>query len=237
MDIEPDCLSGRTHGDVDRRVPAKLFIAGLLVTETALVYFYFRDWTSRVFCDRRFWFVLDAAVLWKNRPTARRKCVSSSGVGTLLHAGLFWNWSSCTWNALDLFFPDCRSEAKIHLLEISVETGEAALAGSAAEQIALNSAGTNRRITPASKLCERCASNSPLPSSRSSGRRGEISSIQKANLRDEALHCRGKASKGWTGGIGHPAKIGWWTIERTREPFAIARAFASHFSSRHSTIA
>ena len=45
MDIEPDRLSSRsTTATLIGRVPAKLFIAGLLTIETALVYFYFRDW-------------------------------------------------------------------------------------------------------------------------------------------------------------------------------------------------
>jgi len=70
MDIEPDRLSGRsTTATLIGRVPAKLFIAVLLTIEAALICVYFRDWIIVGFLAiGAFWFVLDAAVLWKNRP-------------------------------------------------------------------------------------------------------------------------------------------------------------------------
>jgi len=106
MDIEPDRLSGRsTTATLIGRVPAKLFIAGLLTIETALVYFYFRDWIIAGFLAiGALWFVLDAGVLWKNRPYSpveMRLFLWGWNIAALL--GIFWNWSHGTLTRLNLF--------------------------------------------------------------------------------------------------------------------------------------
>ena len=106
MDIEPDRLSGRsTTATLIGRVPAKLFIAGLLTIETALIYFYFRDWIIVGFLAiGAFWFALDAAVLWKNRPYSpeeMRLFLWGWNIAALL--GIFWNWSHGTLTRLNLF--------------------------------------------------------------------------------------------------------------------------------------
>jgi 4-hydroxybenzoate polyprenyltransferase len=105
MDIEPDRASGRsTTATLIGRVPAKLFIAGLLTIETALVYFYFRDWIIAGFLAiGALWFVLDAAVLWKDRPYSpveMRLFLWGWNIAALL--GIFWNWSHGTLTHLHL---------------------------------------------------------------------------------------------------------------------------------------
>jgi 4-hydroxybenzoate polyprenyltransferase len=99
MDIEPDRLSGRrTTATLIGRVPAKLFIAGLLTIETALVYFYFRDRIIVGFLALgAAWFVLDAAALWKNRPYSpmeMRLFLWGWNIAAVL--GMFWNWAHRT---------------------------------------------------------------------------------------------------------------------------------------------
>jgi 4-hydroxybenzoate polyprenyltransferase len=105
MDIEPDRLSGRsTTATLIGRVPAKLFIAGLLTIETALVYFYFRDWIIVGFLAiGALWFVLDAFALWKDRPyrpAEMRFFLWGWNIAALL--GIFWNWSHGTLTHLNL---------------------------------------------------------------------------------------------------------------------------------------
>ena len=51
------------------------------------------------------WFVLDAAVLWKNRPYSpveMRLFLWGWNIAALL--GIFWNWSHGTLTRLNLFF-------------------------------------------------------------------------------------------------------------------------------------
>jgi 4-hydroxybenzoate polyprenyltransferase len=97
MDIEPDRLSGRqTTASLIGRVPAKLLIATLLCVEAALVQFYFRDWIISGFLALGvLWFVLDAALVWKNRaysPTGMRLFMWGWNIAALL--GMFWNWKN-----------------------------------------------------------------------------------------------------------------------------------------------
>jgi len=106
MDIEPDRLSGRsTTATLIGRVPAKLFIAGLLTIETTLVYFYFPDWFIAGFLPiGALGFVLDAAALWKNRPYSPKEMrlfLWGWNIAALL--GIFWNWSHGTLTRLHLF--------------------------------------------------------------------------------------------------------------------------------------
>jgi 4-hydroxybenzoate polyprenyltransferase len=99
MDIEPDRLSGRqTTATLIGRVPAKLLISALLCIETGLVYFYFQDLIIAGFLAiGMFWFVLDAAAIWKNRPYSpaeMRLFLWGWNIAALL--GIFWNWKHGT---------------------------------------------------------------------------------------------------------------------------------------------
>ncbi|GAC1640052.1 MAG: prenyltransferase [Candidatus Acidiferrum sp.] len=70
MDIEPDRQSGRaTLATKIGRIPAKLFVASILAIEYFLIERYFADRAIAIFlaCGIA-WFVLDALLLWKNRP-------------------------------------------------------------------------------------------------------------------------------------------------------------------------
>jgi 4-hydroxybenzoate polyprenyltransferase len=96
MDIEPDTLSARrTTATLIGRVPAKLFIGGLLCVEAALVYSCFRDPVITGFLALgAVWFLLDATVVWKNRayrPTEMRMFMCGWNLTAFL--GMFWNWS------------------------------------------------------------------------------------------------------------------------------------------------
>jgi 4-hydroxybenzoate polyprenyltransferase len=97
MDIEPDRLSGRrTTATLIGAVRSKLLIAGFLSVETALVYIFFRDLIITGFLGfGAAWFVLDALLIWKNRPyspTAMR--LFMWGWNAAAFAGIFWNWST-----------------------------------------------------------------------------------------------------------------------------------------------
>jgi lycopene elongase/hydratase (flavuxanthin-forming) len=99
MDVEPDRLSGRrTTATWIGRIPAKLLIAILLCIETGLICFYFRDWVIAGFVAfGALWFVLDAAVMWKNRayrPTEMRLFMWGWNIAAIL--GMFWNWTHST---------------------------------------------------------------------------------------------------------------------------------------------
>ena len=96
MDVEPDRLSWRrTTATLIGAVRSKLLIAGFLCVETALVYIFFRDLVTTAFLGfGAAWFVLDALVIWKNRPyspTAMR--LFMWGWNAASFAGMFWNWS------------------------------------------------------------------------------------------------------------------------------------------------
>lgn len=97
MDIEPDRLSGRrTTATLIGRVRSKLLISGFLCVETALVYVFFGDMVIAGFLGfGAVWFVLDALLIWKNRPyspTAMR--LFMWGWNAASFAGMFWNWSA-----------------------------------------------------------------------------------------------------------------------------------------------
>jgi len=99
MDIEPDRMSGRqTTATLVGRVPAKLLIASFLCVEAGLVYFYFRDPIIVGFLAAgMLWFVLDAAVVWKNRPyipAEMRLFLWGWNIAAVL--GIIWNWRQGT---------------------------------------------------------------------------------------------------------------------------------------------
>ena len=76
----------------------------LLTIETILVYFNFRDWIIAGFLAiGALWFVLDAAVLWKDRPYSPKEMrlfLWGWNIAALL--GIFWNWSHGTLTRLHL---------------------------------------------------------------------------------------------------------------------------------------
>ena len=96
MDMEPDKLSGRrTTAILMGAVRSKLLIAGLLCVETALVYVFFGDLLITGFLGfGAAWFVLDALVIWKNRPYSPAAMrLFMWGWNAAAFAGMFWNWS------------------------------------------------------------------------------------------------------------------------------------------------
>jgi len=70
MDLEPDRTAGRrTTAVVIGRVKSKILIATFLVVEAVLLYWYYRELPIFGFLlASALWFMLDAAVLWRNQP-------------------------------------------------------------------------------------------------------------------------------------------------------------------------
>jgi 4-hydroxybenzoate polyprenyltransferase len=96
MDIEPDRLSGRrTTATLIGAARSKLLIAGILCVETALVYFFSGDLVIAGFLAfGAAWFVLDALVIWKNRPYSPTEMrLFMWGWNAAAFAGMFWNWT------------------------------------------------------------------------------------------------------------------------------------------------
>jgi len=96
MDVEPDRISGRrTTATLIGSVPSKILMAGLLCVESALVFVFFRDLIITGFLALgAIWFLLDAAVLWKDHPyspATMRLFMWAWNVAALL--GMYWNWS------------------------------------------------------------------------------------------------------------------------------------------------
>jgi len=96
MDIEPDRLSGRrTTATLIGAVRSKLLIAGFLCVETVLVYAFFRDLVITEFLGfGAAWFVLDALLIWKNRPYSPRTMrLFMWGWNAASLLGMYWNWA------------------------------------------------------------------------------------------------------------------------------------------------
>jgi 4-hydroxybenzoate polyprenyltransferase len=94
MDIEPDQKSGRrTLATQLGRVPAKFFIAALLVIESLLVHHYFADLVITTFLALgAAFFLADALLLWKNRaysPPQMRLFLWGWNIAAIL--GILWN--------------------------------------------------------------------------------------------------------------------------------------------------
>jgi 4-hydroxybenzoate polyprenyltransferase len=97
MDIEPDRLSGRrTTATLLGAERSKLLIAVFLCVETVLVYYFFRDLVVTGFLGfGAAWFVLDALLIWKNRPYSPPSMrLFMWGWNVAAIAGMFWNWSN-----------------------------------------------------------------------------------------------------------------------------------------------
>ena len=94
MDIEPDQKSGRrTLATQLGRIPAKFFIAALLVIESLLVRHYFTDFVITAFLALgALFFIADALLLWKNRaysPPQMRLFLWGWNIAAVL--GILWN--------------------------------------------------------------------------------------------------------------------------------------------------
>ncbi len=94
MDIEPDQKSGRrTLATQMGRVPAKFFIAALLLVESILIRYYFSDLVVIAFLIfGAFFFVADALLLWKARaysPQQMRLFLWGWNIAAAL--GILWN--------------------------------------------------------------------------------------------------------------------------------------------------
>lgn len=99
MDIEPDSSIGRrTTAVVIGRVPAKLLIGAFLVVETVLVYVFYRDLVLTVFlAASAAWFMLDATLLWANRPyTPRQMRFAMIAWNLIALLSMPWVWWKAT---------------------------------------------------------------------------------------------------------------------------------------------
>ena len=99
MDIEPDRLvDRRTTATVIGPVSSKFLIAALLLVESFLVRFYFRDAIVTGFLALgALWFVLDALLFWKSRNyTPFQMRLFLWGWNAVSVLGILWNWSRGT---------------------------------------------------------------------------------------------------------------------------------------------
>ena len=99
MDIEPDRLSGRrTTATVIGVIPSKFLISSMLVAEAFLVHKYFGDlWVSGALTFGAMWFLLDALVLWRNRPYSLAQMrVFMLGWNAIALGSMGWVWSSAS---------------------------------------------------------------------------------------------------------------------------------------------
>ena len=99
MDIVPDRLTGRlTTASLIGVVPAKLLIALLLAVEGGIVLRCFGDrWIAAFLGASCAWFVLDAAVLWRDRlyqPMEMRAFLLGWNVAAI--ATIPWIWTTAT---------------------------------------------------------------------------------------------------------------------------------------------
>lgn len=97
MDIDPDRQSGRlTTATVIGAVPSKLLISGMLIIEALLIYRNYSNlWISGALAFGAMWFLLDALVIWRDRPyslTTMR--VFMLGWNTIAIASMPWVWSN-----------------------------------------------------------------------------------------------------------------------------------------------
>ncbi|HLJ25866.1 MAG TPA: UbiA family prenyltransferase [Candidatus Angelobacter sp.] len=103
MDIEPDRDSDRrTTAVAIGRVPAKLLIAAFLVAETVLLYAFFRDPLLVGFLlASALWFVLDAALLWRDRPyTPGQMRFAMIAWNAIALASMPWVWWKASFTVL-----------------------------------------------------------------------------------------------------------------------------------------
>jgi 4-hydroxybenzoate polyprenyltransferase len=99
MDFDPDRQSGRrTTATVIGVVPAKFLMSGLLLLEAVLVNHYFGDrWIFGALVFGALWFVLDAVVLWRDRPYSLAQMrIFMLGWNAIAIGSMGWVWSTAT---------------------------------------------------------------------------------------------------------------------------------------------
>jgi len=99
MDIEPDRASRRrTTATVIGVIPAKFLICAMLLGEAFLVWKCFGDvWISGALLFGVLWFLLDAAVLWRNRPYSLAAMrVFMLGWNAIALASMPWVWRTAS---------------------------------------------------------------------------------------------------------------------------------------------
>lgn len=97
MDLSPDRQSGRrTTATVIGAVPSKLLISAMLIGEAFLIYSHYGDrWISSALVFGAVWFLLDALLLWRDRPYSLRamKCFLL-GWNAIALGSMGWMWSN-----------------------------------------------------------------------------------------------------------------------------------------------
>ena len=99
MDIEPDRRSQRsTTATVVGPIPAKLLISAMLAIESWVVYHSFHDlWISGALGCGAVWFLLDAGLLWRERPYSLREMRVFMLVWNGVAIGsMGWVWSTAS---------------------------------------------------------------------------------------------------------------------------------------------
>jgi 4-hydroxybenzoate polyprenyltransferase len=97
MDIVPDRAGGRrTTATVIGAVPSKLLISGMLAIEAILIYINHSDcWIIGALAFGAVWFVLDALLLWRDRPYSLRTMQAFMlGWNAIALGSMGWIWSN-----------------------------------------------------------------------------------------------------------------------------------------------
>ncbi|HKW17768.1 MAG TPA: UbiA family prenyltransferase [Terriglobales bacterium] len=96
MDFNPDKVSGRrTTATVIGMVGSKFLISGSLLLETVLVYKYYADaWIAGSLAFGALWFLLDALVVWRDRPYSLFEMRGFMlGWNSIAVGSIWWVWS------------------------------------------------------------------------------------------------------------------------------------------------
>jgi 4-hydroxybenzoate polyprenyltransferase len=99
MDIDHDRASGRrTTATVIGIIPSKVLICALLLVEAGLLWKFFGDfWISGALLFGVLWFLLDALVLWRDRPYSLVEMrVFMLGWNAIALASIPWVWRTAT---------------------------------------------------------------------------------------------------------------------------------------------
>lgn len=97
MDLGPDLQAGRrTTATVIGKVPSKLLISAMLVFEARLIYTCYSNlWISGALTFGALWFVLDALLLWRDRPYSLTSMkLFMLGWNAIALGTMHWMWSS-----------------------------------------------------------------------------------------------------------------------------------------------
>ena len=99
MDREPDLGAGRrTTAGVFGMVPAKCLLAGILAVEASLVSRFAHDpWIAAALTGGTLFFLLDATILWRNRPYAAWQMrLFFLGWNVVALLSIPWVWQTAT---------------------------------------------------------------------------------------------------------------------------------------------